>query len=264
MNGLDSPERAAIAARRQDEIVVVSGGSGGIGRAVAARLATEGAQVCISYLSQQKAAREFAARLVSGGARVIAVRADVGREEDVVSLFQTVDRELGRVTALVNNAGVIGGEWRIDEVDAGRLAALWATNITGYFLCAREAVRRMSTRHGGAGGAIVNVSSMAGARGGSERRVAYGASKGAINAFTMGLGKELAQEGIRVNAVLPGYVDTEFHDAYGGREKLERAAQAVPMKRAGRPEEVAEAVVWLLSAQASFVTASLLNVSGGA
>ena len=248
----------------QDEIVVVTGGSSGIGRAVATRLAAARAQVCLTYLSHPQEAEALVAQLTSSGGKVIAVRADVGREDDVVALFRTVDRALGRVTALVNNAGVLGGEWRVDEVEAGHLAELWATNITGCFLCAREAVRRMSTRHGGRGGAIVNVSSMAGTRGGGERRVAYGASKGAINAFTLGLGKELAQEGIRVNAVLPGYIDTPFHAGYGGSERLERAAQSVPMKRAGRAEEVAEAVLWLLSAQASFVTASLLNVSGGA
>jgi NAD(P)-dependent dehydrogenase (short-subunit alcohol dehydrogenase family) len=247
-----------------DEIVVVTGGSGGIGLAVAERLAAEGAKVCVSFLRHEDAARALVATLSRQGRAAIAVRADVGREDDVVALFRTVDRELGRVTALVNNAGVLGGEWHIDEVESSRLAALWATNITGCFLCAREAVKRMSPRHGGRGGAIVNVSSMAGTRGGGERRVAYGASKGAINAFTLGLGRELASEGIRVNAVLPGYVDTAFHDAYGGRAQLERAAQGVPMRRAGRPEEVAEAVLWLLSSKASFVTSTLLNVSGGA
>ena len=192
------------------------------------------------------------------------MRADIGREADVAAMFRTVDRELGRVTALVNNAGVLGGEWRIDEIMPEKLAELWATNITGYFLCCREAVQRMSIKAGGKGGAIVNVSSMAGMRGGGEGRVAYGASKGAINAFTLGLGRELAPQNIRVNAVLPGYVDTEFHDAYGGKEKLQRAAQSAPMKRPGRPEEVAEAVLWLLSPKSSFVTCALLTVSGGA
>lgn len=248
----------------EGQVAVVSGGTGGIGRAVASRLAEEGAKVCITYLKNENKAQELVSQLSSPGRKAVAVRADISREEEVVALFRTVDRELGRVTALVNNAGVLGGEWRIDEVESDGLAGLWATNITGYFLCSREAVRRMSTKAGGQGGAIVNVSSMAGARGGGEGRVAYGASKGAINAFTLGLGKELAQEGIRVNAVLPGYIDTEFHDAYGGKEKLQRAAQSAPMKRPGRPEEVAEAVLWLLSPKASFITSTLLTVSGGA
>jgi NAD(P)-dependent dehydrogenase (short-subunit alcohol dehydrogenase family) len=249
-------------------VAIVTGGSGGIGSAIAARLVAAGANLCITYLHNERKAQELAQRLSSvssdASRRVIAVRADTGADADVAALFATVDRELGTVTALVNNAGILGDQRRVEDVDADQLAALWSTNITGYFLCAREAVRRMSTRHGGKGGAIVNVSSMAGGRGGSAERVAYGASKGAINAFTMGLGKEVALEGIRVNAVAPGYVGTVLHGAPENEERYERMLQGVPMKRAGRPEEIAEAVWWLLSAPASFVTGTLLNVAGGA
>lgn len=245
-------------------VAVVTGGSGGIGAAIVAALAASGTKVCFTYLSNETRAHELAGRLATLPGQVIAVRADVGNDDDVRALFATVDARLGRVTALVNNAGVIGAEQRVADTDAASLAALWSTNITGYFLCAREAVRRMSRKQGGEGGAIVSISSMAGVRGGSETRVAYGASKGAINAFTQGLAREVAQDGIRVNAVTPGYVDTDVHRSGDRPERLQRALQSVPMKRIGRPEEVADAVLWLLSDRASFVTGTLVNVAGGA
>lgn len=245
-------------------VAVVTGGSGGIGAAIVAALAAGGSKVCFTYLSNDTGAQSLVGRLAALPGEVIAVRADVGVDADVQALFAQVDARLGPVTALVNNAGVIGREHRVAETDAATLAALWATNITGYFLCAREAVRRMSTRQGGPGGAIVNISSMAGLRGGSDMRVAYGASKGAVNAFTQGLAREVAQDGIRVNAVTPGYVDTDVHRSGDRPERLQRALQSVPMKRIGRPEEVADAVLWLLSDRASFVTGTLVNVAGGA
>ncbi len=244
-------------------VAVITGGSGGIGRAVAKQATAAGYAICVTYRSNPEKAAEVVNVVTRDGGNAIAIEADVSEEDAVKALFEEVDRRLGRVTALVNNAGILSGQQRVDEVSAEQLTQLWAVNITSYFLCAREAIRRMSTLHGGPGGGIVNVSSIAGRRGGRDQRVHYAASKGAVNTFTVGLAKEVATEGIRVNAVLPGFILTEFHDAFGGKERADAIAPLIPMKRVGTPEEVADAVMWLLSDQAKFVTATLLDVAGG-
>lgn len=236
-------------------VAIVTGGSRGIGAATAAALTAAGWDVAISYLRDAAAAEEVGAAL--------AVQADVSVEGDVLRLFRDVDRELGPVSALVNNAGIVGPRARLDELEAARIERLLAVNVLGPFLCAREAVRRMSTRHGGAGGSIVNVSSVAARMGSPDEYVDYAATKGAVDTMTVGLAKEVAGEGVRVNAVRPGIIDTEIHASGGQPDRVERIGPLVPMQRAGRPEEVAAAVVWLCSQGASYVTGALVDVSGG-
>ena len=245
-------------------VLLVTGGSGGIGRAIATLGAREGYAVALTYRSNPERAEAVVAEIEGAGGRALAVAAELAREEDIVGLFARVDDALGPVTALVNNAAQIGWEGRVDEAKADDLNRLWAVNVTSYFICAREAVRRMSTAHGGRGGAIVNVSSLSGRSGGRDRRVHYAASKGAINTFTLGLAKEVAREGIRVNGVVPAFTLTDIHEAFGGAaERADRIVGSIPMGRAGLPAETAEAVMWLLSEKASFVTGTLLDVAGG-
>jgi NAD(P)-dependent dehydrogenase (short-subunit alcohol dehydrogenase family) len=240
--------------------MIVTGGGRGIGAATARLGAKAGYAVCVNYLRDRSSAEKLVTEI---GGKSIAVAADVAAEADVVRLFETVDRQLGRVTALVNNAGIVDRASRVESISAARLARMFAINVTGSFLCAREAVKRMSTRHGGAGGAIVNLSSIASKLGAPGEYVDYAASKGAIDTFTIGLAKELGAEGIRVNAVRPGIIRTEIHAASGDPARLERIGATAPLGRPGEPEEVARTILWLLSAEASYLTGALVDVAGG-
>jgi len=244
-------------------VVVVTGASRGIGAATARLAADAGYAVCLNYVRNRAAADALAEDLRKAGAKALAVQADVAVEADVVRLFKECDAALGPATALVNNAGILERRMRVEEMDAGRLQRVIATNVIGSFLCAREAVRRMSTRNGGAGGAIVNVSSAAARLGSPDEYVDYAASKGAIDTFTIGLAKEVATEGIRVNAVRPGPIHTDIHASGGEPNRIERVKSAVPMQRGGDAEEVAHAILWLLSDEASYCTGALLDVAGG-
>jgi NAD(P)-dependent dehydrogenase (short-subunit alcohol dehydrogenase family) len=243
--------------------VIVTGGGRGIGAAVAKLAAAHGFPVVVNFARSEAAAVAVVREIVSSGGRAVAIQCDVGREEDIVRLFETAERELGSIGGLVNNAGITGGFARVEDVTADAVAQVLNVNIAGAILCAREAVRRMSTRRGGGGGAIVNISSCASRTGGAGEWVHYAASKGAIDSFTIGLAREVADEGIRVNAVAPGLVDTELHAANGAPDRPERLAKTIPMQRAGLPIEIAEGVVWLLSAAASYTTGSILEIGGG-
>lgn len=246
-----------------DRVAIITGASRGIGAATAILASRRGYAVCVNYLKNEAAANEVVGAIVGGGGRAIAVGADVSREGDVVRLFETVDWELGTVTALVNNAGILEKQMRVDDMDAERIRRVFDTNVVGAFLCAREAVRRMSTNRGGKGGAIVNVSSGASRWGSPDEYVDYASSKGAVDTMTIGLAKEVAGEGIRVNAVRPGLVITDIHAAGGEPGRVERLKSSVPLGRGGQPGEVAAAILWLLSDEASFTTGAIVDVSGG-
>ena len=246
-----------------DKVVVITGGSRGIGRATAIAAAARGFRVVVGYASNQKAADEVVAQIEAKNGKAIAVKCDVGSEADILALFKTADA-FGTLGALVNNAGIVGKSGvRVDEMSAERIQQMMAINVTGSILCAREAVKRMSTKHGGQGGVIVNLSSVAAKLGSPNTYVDYAASKGAIDSFTIGLGYEVAGEGIRVAAIRPGLIDTEIHASGGEPDRAHKLAHVVPMKRIGTADEIANAIVWLMSDEASYVTSAILDVSGG-
>jgi NAD(P)-dependent dehydrogenase (short-subunit alcohol dehydrogenase family) len=245
-----------------DKVVVITGGSRGIGRATAIAAAARGFRVVVGYASNQAAANEVVAGIERKNGKAIAVKCDVGNEGDILELFKAADA-FGTLGALINNAGIVGPTSRVDEMSAERIQRMMAVNVTGSMLCAREAVKRMSTRHGGNGGVIVNLSSVAAKLGSPNTYVDYAASKGAIDSFTIGLGHEVAGEGIRVAAIRPGLIDTEIHASGGEPDRAHRLSHMVPMKRVGTADEIANAIVWLMSDEASYVTSAILDVSGG-
>jgi NAD(P)-dependent dehydrogenase (short-subunit alcohol dehydrogenase family) len=245
------------------KVLLVTGGSRGIGAAVARLGAEAGYRVAVNYASNAKAAQAVVEEIEAKGGDAFAIKGDVGEEADILAMFAAVEERFGELDALVNNAGIVDVKARVEEMSLDRLARMMRINIIGSILCAREAVKRMSTRHGGKGGAIVNLSSVASVLGSAGEYVDYAASKGAIDTFTVGLAREVAEEGIRVNAVRPGTIDTEIHASGGQPDRAARVAPFIPMKRPGKADEIARAVMFLLSDQASYTTGAILDVSGG-
>ncbi len=244
-------------------VILITGGSRGIGAATAILAAQRGYDVAFTYQSNATAAKEVAEKIRATGHKALMLQADVAVEADVLSVFKQVDAQLGRLDALVNNAGILEKIMRLEEMDAARWQRVLGVNVIGSFLCAKEAVLRMSTRHGGKGGGIVNVSSVAARIGSPNEFVDYAAAKGAVDSMTMGLAKEVATENIRVNAVRPGLIYTEIHASAGEPGRVDRAKEGVPMKRGGTAEEIADAILWLLSDQSSYVTGTTIDVAGG-
>ncbi|HKS14920.1 MAG TPA: SDR family oxidoreductase [Pseudomonas sp.] len=246
-----------------DKVILITGASRGIGAATALLAARQGYRICINYHADDAAAQQVLAQVRELGAEAIVVRADASVEDEVVQLFQRIDHELGPLTALVNNAGTIAQQSRVEDMSEFRLLKMMKTNVVGPMLCAKHAVRRMSQRHGGQGGSIVNVSSVAARLGSPAEYVDYAASKGALDTFTLGLSKEVAGEGIRVNAVRPGYIHTGFHALSGDPDRVSKLEPGIPLGRGGQPEEVAEAIMWLLSDKASYATGTFIDLGGG-
>lgn len=244
-------------------VAIITGSGRGIGAATAKLAAKRGYAVCVNYLKNEERAAEVVAEIRAGGGRAILVQADTANEDEVVKLFERVDLELGPVTALVNNAGITGSAGRLGSFNPGAIRRVLEVNVVGAMLCAQQAVQRMSTRNGGAGGSIVNVSSRAATLGGANQWIPYAAAKGAINSFTVGLAKEVAAEGIRVNAISPGLISTEIHAEAGVGDRLQKLIPMVPMGRLGTAEECAEAILWLMSGEAAYMIGSILTLSGG-
>lgn len=245
------------------EIALVTGASRGIGRATALQLAARGYRVAVNYHQRADAAAEVVQLIEQAGGSAFSVQADIADEAQVVAMFQTIDQQPGVLTALVNNAGILFQQATLEQLTAERINRVFRTNVTGSFICCREAIKRMAWHHGGRGGAIVNVSSGAARTGSPGEYVDYAASKGAMDTLTKGLSLEVAAQGVRVNGVRPGLIYTEMHADGGEAERVKRLAPMIPMQRGGEPEEVASAIVWLLSDEASFITGSVIDVSGG-